>query len=95
MPSPRWSSAWGVALLFVVGGQDSTAELVLRSTPKGARVIVDDIDTGEVTPHLLHPTRGRELRIRFEKPGYAPASVRVEATDPQHKIHVDLEPAGK
>lgn len=48
--------------------------LVLTSDPPGARVSVDDRDSGWVTPCTLDLDEGDDYKIDFEYPGYQTAT---------------------
>ena len=70
----------------------SEGTVIVRTAPKGARVIVDGADTQEVTPHILRPKIGRVLKVRVEKVGYVPATsiVKVANADPT-ELTLELE----
>lgn len=46
----------------------------LSSQPPGARVLIDDEDSGFFTPCVLALDRDEKQRVRFELPGYEPAT---------------------
>ena len=66
------------------------ATLIIRSKPKGARVIVDGKKTGEVTPHILRPEVGSALKVVVEKKGYAPVAEVVQIKSAK-AVELELE----
>ncbi|MFM7283324.1 MAG: PEGA domain-containing protein [Planctomycetia bacterium] len=52
---------------------DSSAKVVLSSDPPGARVAIDDEDTGFVTPCILELDPEESAVLSFELPGHEPA----------------------
>jgi serine/threonine protein kinase len=60
----------------------STGELLVRSHPGGAHILIDGEPTGRTTPAVLSGLAvGRAVEVRLEKAGFAPVSV-----------HIDLRP---
>ena len=57
----------------------SSGELLLRSQPGGAHILVDGEPSGRTTPSVLTGLAvGRQVEIRLEKPGFAPVSRHIE-----------------
>ncbi len=49
---------------------DNSAKVVLASDPPGARVAIDDADTGFVTPCILELDPDESAMLSFELPGH-------------------------
>lgn len=70
----------------------ATALLRISSTPSGARVIVNDIDQGRITPATLtNLEAGKKYKIRLTKKGYEEYQTNVKLEVGSNRIHGDLE----
>lgn len=52
---------------------DNRAKVVISSDPPGARVAIDDVDTGFVTPCILELDPDDSAVLSFDLPGHQPA----------------------
>jgi len=52
---------------------DRSTKVVLASDPPGARVLIDDKDSGFVTPCVLELDPADDARVVLELPGFEPA----------------------
>ncbi len=72
------------------GGGDGV--VILRSSPAGASVFIDDKFTGQVTPHVVRRDVGSVITVRLEKPGHRPAREVVHiTTDKPVELHMKLD----
>jgi len=62
--------------------QSNSASVHVESTPAGAAIIVDDKDTGQVTPADLQVTPGVAHSVRVQKSGYRSATETVAPLKP-------------
>jgi serine/threonine protein kinase len=62
-----------VAVGWLSSSSNGPATLVVRSEPRGARVLLDGADTGQTTPALLKGvTSGEPHKVRLELEGHSP-----------------------
>ena len=72
----------------------SAGRLLIRSTPSGARVVVDGRDVGETPVTVRDVARGAHT-VRVARDGYVPGQRRVvvSAASPQQSLTIALAPA--
>ena len=57
--------------------------VLFASQPAGAKIVLDENDSGFVTPTLLSLERDKAYEVRLELQGYEPRTLRVE---PGHRV---------
>jgi hypothetical protein len=73
------STALAGALLLGSACLDVTPPGVFFATqPPGARIVLNDVDSGFVTPCLLAVDKSRAHEVRLELQGYEPRAFRIE-----------------
>lgn len=85
-----------VACSFILGlpslAVSATTLLKITSTPSGARVIVNDIDQGRITPTTLKNLKEeKKYKIRLVKKGYREFETSIKLQVGSNLIHGDLE----
>ncbi len=65
-----------VVQMFKVGEQKTF--VMVKSEPDGARIFVNDRDTGEVTPALVSAPVGVQVTVRLEKTDYLPVQQKMD-----------------
>jgi hypothetical protein len=89
----RVTLAIAVALLAVTSGLSSCsllptqAQVTFASDPSGARVLIDNKDSGFVTPCALAIRRSGDTRVDLQMPGYVTAT---RFLTPDHQAYVIL-----
>jgi serine/threonine-protein kinase len=82
-----------VVALLALG--DGPANLIVRTEPRGARVVVDGRDTQQASPALLRDVRsGEPHKVHVELPGYLPLDeiVTIPRKGITHEVRFDLTP---
>jgi len=62
---------------------DASANFIVTSNPSGARVTLNGVDTGKVTPSAMSLSAKQSNTIQLSKSGYQPLSATISAADLQ------------
>ena len=68
------------------------SSVYIESSPNGATVAIDDVDTGQITSTTIECPMGSHV-IRLEKPGFEPYSLAVDLTSEAESFCCQLTPS--
>ncbi|MCP4501976.1 MAG: protein kinase [Deltaproteobacteria bacterium] len=88
------AAAFGGAVWY--SKQPKEGALIVRTKPRSARLSINGKDTGEITPHLLHPLVGDLVEVTVQKKGFVTEKriVRISAGGETTEITIPLVPIG-
>jgi len=81
-------------LVFAFRGPPTTGDLIVETTPKGARILLDGAITGKTTPDVLHGVSlGQTHRLRVELDDHKPLTVdvRIPKKRGEHRVQLELK----
>jgi len=92
-PIPEAAARGGATLalaLLLLAGCATNRRVEVNSTPAGARILIDGVDSGQQTPaSVVLSTSTRRYAITLEKPGFNPVSRSVELAKEVDVISAD------
>lgn len=78
---------------YTIFSTPSEGTVIVRTTPRSARLLLDGVDTGEITPHMVQRKMGSHLEVVVEKKGFAREKriVEVKSDTPTTEVVIELE----
>jgi serine/threonine protein kinase len=94
-PAPRTSARTSAPPSRQVAAESSAGRLLVRTTPAGARVLVDGKDSG-ASPATVHDLARGSHRVRVIREGFEPEERRIFITSsqPAQSLTIALSPLG-
>lgn len=79
---------------YTIFSTPSEGTVIVRTTPRSARLLIDGVDTGEITPHMVRREMGSHLEVVVEKDGFVKEKriVEVKRDTPTTEVVIELEP---